>query len=711
MSRGQLFPGKNFFARQNLGFVSDKSEKGHLQYKVNIPRQSRGFIWEPLKADCFYTTVTQLFEQPGCVLFSFRIFLIPNVPTDRCLIGPHRRNIISASPEDQTRKVPIPSRELPRHQDRALPLQEADHLRYRIFRRDGSIESFEYDVQRRLVKQTSFERVVTTYHYDVYGRLETKKFFDNHDILSGTWQYIYDEFGRVAEIDQDGRITKTIYDAQGRTVKIETPEGILCYTYDKYWRQASVQTDNDPPTYYTYDRFGRLATVSSDEKTTRYEYDAFGNLAKTKTRTGSESLVTVYQYDNINRLVKLSNFVDKNNDGVFNSGDKNVSEFDYTLDLLGRKDYTVEKFRTELSEQKNEIDWEYDNLGRLIFEVFEHYDDAFDQTSDWIYDLVGNRLQQTINGKVTTYDYDVNDRLLTDISGETETLYGYDHTQQTSKKVSESGVLVSETTFAYDSHGRMAVVTIISGSRKEVTKYEYGSDGIRVSAEHEVWEDGNLTSKNRTEYLNDPLSITGYSQVLKQTDFGADGNFEKTIAYVIGNQRISQIVTDNDSNQQEYYFTFDGHGSTRVLLDLVAGLRQIYSFDAYGNALGFDPATTRTEFLYSGEQFDAKIGQQYLRARYYDPTTGRFNRLDPFFGNTTDPQSFHKYLYTHVDPVNGVDPKGEFVIAIAMAVAFGYAGAKIGKDRNDTAVGASVIAKLRSIGITGQVSATGRTAG
>ncbi|MDR0704760.1 MAG: hypothetical protein LBF88_07195, partial [Planctomycetaceae bacterium] len=82
---------------------------------------------------------------------------------------------------------------------------------------------------------------------------------------------------------------------------------------------------------------------------------------------------------------------------------------------------------------------------------------------------------------------------------------------------------------------------------------------------------------------------------------------------------------------------------------------ELYAFDAYGNAIGFDPSVALTEFLYSGEQFDSKIGQQYLRARYYDPVTGRFNRLDPFFGNLNDPQSLHKYLYTHADPVNGID--------------------------------------------------------
>jgi RHS repeat-associated protein len=67
--------------------------------------------------------------------------------------------------------------------------------------------------------------------------------------------------------------------------------------------------------------------------------------------------------------------------------------------------------------------------------------------------------------------------------------------------------------------------------------------------------------------------------------------------------------------------------------------------------------------LYSGEQFDSKIGQQYLRQRYYDPATGLFNRLDPFFGNLNDPQSLHKYSYTHDDPVNGIDPNGLMTVA------------------------------------------------
>jgi RHS repeat-associated protein len=157
--------------------------------------------------------------------------------------------------------------------------------------------------------------------------------------------------------------------------------------------------------------------------------------------------------------------------------------------------------------------------------------------------------------------------------------------------------------------------------------------------------------------LNDPLNITGYSQVLKQTKIDLETGEQANITYIIGRNRISQI-TIKDNTEQELYFTFDGHGSTRVLTDLAGAIVELYAFDAYGNAIGFDPSIALTEFLYSGEQFDSKIGQQYLRARYYDPATGRFNRLDPFFGNLIDPQSFHKYAYVHGDPINMNDLLG-----------------------------------------------------
>jgi len=557
-----------------------------------------------------------------------------------------------------------------------------------------------YDDSGRLWMQVSFEGVITTFTYDTRGRLYQKFFWQ--DLTSyaqnsplQTWTYTYDVQGRVTKIDQNGRITETTYDLLGRTTSIKTAEGKVSYQYDKYGRQIRVFSDKGDDVSYTYDIFGRLVTVTdaTTGSVTTYEYDLVGTLSRTTTDTGQVLLVTQYQYDNMNRLIKLTNFRDDNANSVMDSGE-GISQFNYLLDAQGRKIQANEKFWIDSQVKQNKIDWTYDGAGRLVREKFDHFDDAFDQALEFAYDLVGNRLSQKVDkgndgiiDQVFAYHYDANDRLLeeffdgqNDGTFEKITNYGYDHTQQTSKSVSENGTLVSDTTFEYDLQGRMAVVTVVSYDefetviRQERTTYKYGADGIRVSALHEIDADGDgvYESKKLTEYLNDSKSLTGYSQVLRQTDYDESGAVTQSITYIIGLQRIKQIVTDNQGVTQEYYFTFDGHGSTRVLADCIGAAVQLYSFDAYGNALGFVMANALTEFLYSGEQFDSKIGQQYLRARYYDPATGRFNRLDPFFGNLSNPQSLHNYLYCHADPVNGIDPTGEFLVA--MISSFGISG-------------------------------------
>ena len=98
-------------------------------------------------------------------------------------------------------------------------------------------------------------------------------------------------------------------------------------------------------------------------------------------------------------------------------------------------------------------------------------------------------------------------------------------------------------------------------------------------------------------------------------------------------------------------------------------------------------ATTVLSSLgYSGEFFDAAAQQQYLRARFYNPANGRFNRLDPFAGNTQDPQSLHKFAYVHGDPIQGVDPTGEFLGSLAIGT-LGSIGINTRKSSGDTAAG------------------------
>jgi RHS repeat-associated protein len=104
----------------------------------------------------------------------------------------------------------------------------------------------------------------------------------------------------------------------------------------------------------------------------------------------------------------------------------------------------------------------------------------------------------------------------------------------------------------------------------------------------------------------------------------------------------------------------------------VGAVTDTYEYDAYGNSFTKSGATPNN-YLYRGEQFDPDLGLYYLRARYYNPGSGRFYSRDPENGHQTNPQSLHKYLYVGGDPVNGIDPMGreEFVECAEAAVAGG----------------------------------------
>jgi RHS repeat-associated protein len=82
-----------------------------------------------------------------------------------------------------------------------------------------------------------------------------------------------------------------------------------------------------------------------------------------------------------------------------------------------------------------------------------------------------------------------------------------------------------------------------------------------------------------------------------------------------------------------------------------------YEYEAFGNSFTVS-GSTPNNYLYRGEQFDPDLGLYYLRARYYNPATGRFMSRDPEDGQFWDSKTLHKYLYAAGDPVNASDPTG-----------------------------------------------------
>jgi RHS repeat-associated protein len=98
-------------------------------------------------------------------------------------------------------------------------------------------------------------------------------------------------------------------------------------------------------------------------------------------------------------------------------------------------------------------------------------------------------------------------------------------------------------------------------------------------------------------------------------------------------------------------------GSVRNLTNASGVVTDRYEYDAFGNSFTVS-GTTPNNYLYRGEQYDPDLELYYLRARYYNPTTGRFASRDPEDGDLFDPKSLHKYLYANGDPINGIDPMG-----------------------------------------------------
>jgi len=177
-----------------------------------------------------------------------------------------------------------------------------------------------------------------------------------------------------------------------------------------------------------------------------------------------------------------------------------------------------------------------------------------------------------------------------------------------------------------------------------------------------------------TYYLVDDLNPTGCPQVFDELT-GPIGSGVVTRTYTYGLQRISEnlnpSVTGNATWTPSFY-GYDAGGSVRQLTNSAGAITDQYEYDAFGNSFA-ETGTTPNNYLYRGEQYDPDLGLYYLRARYYNPTTGRFLSRDPNDGDVTQPATLHKYLYANGDPVNGWDPTGrgdltEFVTFIQKKV-------------------------------------------
>ena len=448
----------------------------------------------------------------------------------------------------------------------------------------GGVTSYVWDLADRLVQATFPDGTIEAYTYDARGsRLSA-------DVDGDVWTWTYDEMGRTLDqSNPDGSTLEWTYDAMGRVTQVTGVVGGLSHTLTR-----------------TYDVAGRLISVTDDlGRDTTYAYDAVGHRASETRTNGTWS---TWAYDDLGRLTAIEHF-----DALGNLMDS----YAYTLDVNG--------MRTGVTEGDGSTAiWTYDAAGRLASEVRTG---TGSQSASWVYDGVGNRIESTLDGVVSTWTYDDDDRLLSD---GTKT-WTYDDLGQVVSV--DDGTDID--TNIWDHRGRLLGV---DRNGSPLVTYAYDPDGNRT-----LRDDGGV----EINYLVDGRS-TDLSMVLMETDVSGAA----LATYLYGDELAMM-----DRGGERWYVK-DGMGSTRGLNDGTGTWTDTYTYDAWGEALD-GVGTTDNAYQYAGEQIDPLTDWYYVRARYLDPSSGRFMSEDPAEGRVSDPMSLNKYLYTPSDPVNYVDPTGE----------------------------------------------------
>ncbi len=519
----------------------------------------------------------------------------------------------------------------------------------------GGVTRYEYDALGNRVAETDANGHATRYEFDALGRATGKTLpggesmsaeFDalgntvsRTDYNGETTEYTYDSNGKLTSITlPDGTVERATYTPSGQRATVVDARGVTRWTYDVADRVTSRTDPDGQVVRWTYDVAGNRTSVTSRAGTTRYEFDelnrmvgvehggaewayAYDAAGNRSTLAQPNGLVTTYGYDELNRLVSIETRL---------AGEL-VAGYSYTLGAAGN--------RTELEELHTGrvVAYEYDALYRLTGESEDG-----GRAIAYTYDAMGNRLTRddSVDG-ATAYEYDENDRLT--LAG--DTAYEYD----ANGNVTGMG----DVTYAFDSRNRL--VEVVDGAR--VASFGYDIDGNRIT--RTIEEEG--AEPTTTRYVVD--ENRRFTQVLAEV--GAGGVLD--VGYVFGSDPLARVA----GGATGHYVT-DGQLSVRHLTDGAGAVTDSYTYDAFGRTLASE-GETPNDLLYTGEFLDPNVGFYYLRARWMNPDSGRFQSVEPEPGMLFEPQSLHRYSYVTNSPVDRVDPSGRFgIVSVSISISINF---------------------------------------
>jgi RHS repeat-associated protein len=471
-----------------------------------------------------------------------------------------------------------------------------------------------------------------SYGYDRMSRLTSADYSDSTPDVSRT----YDSAGRLTSMsDGSGSVSYT-YDAADRLTDATRSSGgsglngTFHYDYDNAGDVTGRTYPDSATSSATFDDDGRIASVTSGSATTSFGYDAAGNVT-TVTAPSGNGYVATRTFDRAGRLTGVDNA---------KSG-TSLSKFVWTLDAAGNPT----KAQTTRGGTDTYDVYGYDTRNRLTSSCFGVASSATDcsgaaNSITYAYDKVSNRTQEVRTGNVgntgtISSSYNSSDELTSTTQGGSTTNYTYD----------ANGNLASigSRTFTYDLASRLVSTT----SGGTTTTYSYDGDGRRLSS-----STGGGGADLR--YTWDELAPSGIAELaLERTSAGA-----LVRRYLDGPLGAVSFTNSSDT----YYLHADPLGSVTDVTDSTGAAQWRYDYEAYGaertttNVSGSAPSN---RLRFQGQYLDSEVSQYDLRAREYDPATGRFGALDPVENPFTSPYD-GAYVYVDGRPTALVDPLGLF---------------------------------------------------
>ena len=374
-----------------------------------------------------------------------------------------------------------------------------------------------------------------------------------------------------------------------------------------------------------------MQSLASGQGSAQFSHDAAGRLIQIKRANGASSH---YSYDAAGRLAHIRH---QKADGSA------LAQYSYQRDAKGRLTRATEETGGQITNKS----WEYDADGKLTRESITTQ--GANRTCRYAYDSTSNRTEKDCDGQKTSYAYNSLDQLTEEQTATgPKTTYRWDGRGNLLEKSTPSA------TIRYEWSSDNRLLTASDGSTS--IRYGYDALGRRISRTRETGG-----QKQETQWILD--TARPYSEIVLERSRQNGGAWQET-RYTHTPDGVGQLISEQRQGKTLHVYE-DGQGSARLITDEGGQIIETLDFDAFGNELNSTPAS-QTRHRYTGEAFDQITVLYHLRAREYDPKTGRFISMDEHPGSQSIPLTLNKYLYGNADPVNHVDPSGNIFISITM---------------------------------------------